>query len=60
MYVASGEGEAIEIVGGKQTITKVKPGYVTQTTSGIQHKIKNTGLTTLKLFCYAFSLFLGR
>jgi hypothetical protein len=42
MYVVSGEGEAIEIIGCKQTVTKVKPGYVTQTTSGIQHKIRNT------------------
>ncbi len=51
MYVVSGEGEAIEIVEGKQTVTKIKPGYVIRTTPGIQHEIKNTGSTTLELFC---------
>ncbi|MEM3863984.1 MAG: cupin domain-containing protein [Metallosphaera sp.] len=50
MYIVSGEGEAVEIINGKETVTKVKPGYVIETTSGIQHEIKNTGSTTLELF----------
>jgi len=51
MYVVNGEGEAVEIVEGKKIIAKVKPGYVIQTTPGVQHEIKNTGSITLELFC---------
>jgi len=51
MYVVRGEGEAVEIVEGKRVVTKVKPGYVIQTAPGVQHEIRNTGSTTLELFC---------
>ena len=51
MYVVSGEGEAVEIIDNKEIISKVKPGYVIKAVAGVQHEIRNTGSTTLELFC---------
>lgn len=51
IYIASGEGEAIEIVEDKEIITRIKPGCVIVIKAGTPHLVKNTSSAILEAFC---------
>ncbi|MEM2569700.1 MAG: cupin domain-containing protein [Candidatus Bathyarchaeia archaeon] len=51
MYIAKGEGEAVEIKDEVQKIERVSEGYVVYAPSNVKHEMRNLSDDKMVLFC---------